>query len=158
MSNVVDYKGRQADYWAYQPVLVPGRDMLLVPELVSPSNGGSIIAGIEKLVQKILITLLTPRGSKLHDPEDGTDFMIDAQRGLWRTTADVEQSFYAARVDMRRLIVLDEVDTDPADERYGEVTLTDIVLAGDRVTLGVTVTSAAGLSRQILAPIQVPLQ
>jgi hypothetical protein len=157
-STIVDYRGRQADFWGFQPVLTPGKDELLVQSLVTRTNGGSIVAGIEKLVQKILVTLLTPLGSKLQLPTDGTEFLIDARQGLWRTVADVEQSFYSARVDMQRQIIADETAEDPADEKYGDVVLTSVVLAGDMVTIRVNVASAAGATRTVLTPIQVPLQ
>ncbi len=160
MATLTDYLGRKADLLAFQ-LMFPffqGREQLLAQELVRPGQSGALIAGIQKLVQRVLLALLLEQGSKQYRPQDGTRFMIDARLGFWRTSADVSQSFYAARLDVARQIVLDEADTDPPDERYRGMDLTGVVLNGDRVTLRLAVSSQAGRSFTFLTPLTVPLK
>jgi hypothetical protein len=158
VSTLSDYIGRRVDMVCFQLLRTPlaGRDQALVQELVRPADGGSVVAGVQKLAQKVLMTFLLKRGSKKYRPDDGCDFMTAAARNLWRTTADVEQSFYSARLDVRRQIEEEETDDDPDDERYGDVVLLGLTLSATRVTLRVQVVSAAGTEFTFLTPITVP--
>lgn len=159
-ATVADYVGRRADMFAFRGVFPQrrGRDQLLAQELVRPGDGGQLIAGIERLVQKVLIVLLTKLGSRRYAPAEGTAFMIEASRGYWRTAADVETSFYAARLDVSRQVQASQDADDPADERWGSLDLDGITLSGDRVTLRLSLVSAAGSSYTFLTPIKVPMK
>lgn len=160
MTVPAEYTGRQVDLLAFQ-LLLPGASgsaVLLAQELMRPTDGGYLISGIQKLAQKALMTLLTPIGSKLYLPQDGTRFMVDARSGNWRTTTDVMQSFYSARLDVARQLNAEKLTTDPADEQYGNMLLLSVVLAGDLVTMKILFLSAAGTSFTVLTPITVPIQ
>lgn len=160
MTTAADYQYRTADMLAFRGIFpgVRGRDQLLSQELVKPGDSGLLIAGIEKLAQKVLTGLLNRAGSKLYKKTDGTGFMTDAVRGSWRTPADVETSFYAARLDLSRQITADELDTDPLDEKWGGIELDGVIVAPGKVTIRITLTSAAGSEYVFLAPISVPLK
>lgn len=160
MTTVADYQYRTADMLAFRGVFpgVRGRDQLLAQQLVRPGDSGLLIAGIEKLAQRVLTALLTRAGTKKYKPTDGTSFMTDAVRGYWRTPADVETSFYAARLDLSRQITADQLDTDPPDECWGSVELNGVIVAPGKVTIRVTLVSAAGSEYVFLAPISVPLK
>lgn len=155
--SVVDYADRRADILAFRGVFpaVAGSEQLLAQEMIKPGDGGALIAGVEKLAQRILLALLTKVGSRKYRPTDGTTFMIRAQRGLWRTTADVESSFYSARFDVRQQLQRDESSDDPADERWGSLELEGVILNGDTVSLRLAVTSAAGTGIKFIAPLTV---
>lgn len=159
-STVVDYRNRLGDMLAFRGVFPNprGRDQLLVQELVRPGDGGMLIAGIEKLAQKTLLVLLTKLGSRPYAPAEGTSFMRDAERGAWRTSADVAESFYAARIDVSRQCRASEASTDPADERWGSLDLDGVTLAGDKVTLRLRLVSAAGTTFNFMTPITVPVK
>lgn len=159
-SNVADYRNRRADLLAFRGVFpqLRGRDQILAQELVRPGDGGALIAGIEKLAQAVLLILLTKIGSRPYKKTDGTTFMLDAERGHWRTPADVSESFYAARLDVSRQIRATEVDADPLDERWGSLDLDGVTLSGDRVSLRITLVSAARTSYKFMTPITVPIK
>lgn len=159
MATVKDYVGRKSDMLAFQGFApMRGRDQLLVQELVRAHDGGSLTTGIQKLVQRVLLILLTPMGSRKYRPLEGTMFMVDSRIGLWRTVADVQQSFYAAKLQVARQCQAVELTTDPADERYGTITLDGVTLTGDKVAIRVTVTSLAGNNFTFITPIQVPIR
>lgn len=157
MSTVADYVSRQADILAFRGTLPLFRqkEQLLLQSLVFPTDGGALIAGIEKLAQKVLLILFTKIGSRKYAPTEGTSFMIDAQRGYWRTPSDVEASFYTARLDISRQCRNSEADTDPLDERWASLDLTGVILVDDQVTVRLSLTSAAGNAYEFLTPITV---
>lgn len=160
MSTVADYVGRRADVLAFRGLFpqARGREQLLVQELVRPGDGGALIAGIEKLAQKVLLILLLKVGSRKYSPTDGTTFMLKAERGLWRTPADVEMAFYSARYDLRQQIQRDEDPNDPDDELWGSLDLDGVTLSGDTVALRMVLTSAAGTEYKFVTPITVPVK
>ncbi len=135
-----------------------GRDQILAQELVQPGDGGALIAGIEKLAQKALMILLTKVGSRQYAPDEGTTFMLEAERGSWRTPADVEQAFYSARLDVSRQCRNSEAADDPLDERWGTFDLDGVTLAGDKITIRLRLTSAAGTLYTFMTPITVPIK
>lgn len=159
-ATVADYRNRRSDVLAFRGIFpqLRGRGQLLAQELVRPGDGGMLVAGIEKLVQKVLLVLLTRLGSRPYAPLEGTRFMTDAVAGRWRTTADVSESFYAARLDVSRQCRASEAATDPADERWGSLDLEGVTLSGDKVTLRVALASAAGTTYTFLTPITVPIK
>lgn len=160
MATVADYQGRTCDLLAFTGIMPAdyGHEQLLVQQLVGSNDGGALIAGIEKLAQRFLLTLLLRKGSRVLAPDDGTIFMIDAARGHWRTVADVQQSFYVARLDAGRQLVAVETDADPDDERYASADLTGVVLNNDRVTIRLILTSRAANHYTFLTPLHVSLR
>jgi hypothetical protein len=143
---------------AFRGVFPGTREQLLAQELVTLKDSGALIAGIGKLAQSLLIGLLTIAGTKQYNGDDGCQFMLDAQKGFWRTMADVQQSFALSRIDVRRQQQAKETTSDPPDELYNTWSLDNVILSGDKVTLYMTVTSQAGSSFTFLTPITVPLK
>jgi len=160
MATVVDYENRTADLSAFQGVFphLRGREQLLAHELVRTTDGGSLVTGVLKGVQRFLVILLTPRGSKLYRPSEGTFFMTEARLGAWRTPADVSTAFYAARLLAARQMREVELTTDPPDERYGVATLNGVTLVADKVSIRVDYESLAGTKVTVITPIQVPIK
>lgn len=160
MSTAIDYIGRSFDFLAFQVILPAyrGRENLLIQELTTSDGMGAIIAGVQKAVQRFLIVFLTKKGSVVSAPDEGTTFMIEAQQGLWRTVADVEQAFYSARLDAVRQITSIETDADPLDERFGDVVLNGVTLNGDSVSISITYTTLDGFSYTYLTPLEVPIR
>ena len=161
-SGVAAYRGRRVDLAAFRglaaaaPGLAGARP--LAHQLVRPGDGGRLVAGVEKLAQRVLLVLLTRRGSRRYAPAEGTAFMADAASGRWRTVADVTASFYSARLDVVRQCRAAESADDPPDERLRGLDLEGVVLSGDKVTLRLRLTTEAGSGYTFLTPIAVPLR
>jgi hypothetical protein len=158
MSTVLDYAGRLVDVNAFQGwELGVGTEVLLDQELASDvSPGGEVITGCAKLIQRFLLVLLTETGSLVYLPGAGSQFMTDALGGRWRTSTDVQQSFYSALLDVKRQMRQMELPSDPDEERLDDVVIISIILSPrDRAVLRLQMYTVAGTSRTFIAPIDV---
>jgi hypothetical protein len=153
-ANVKDYQGRTVDLLAFDGARASG-DTLLSQELAAPGRPGALITGIEKLVQRVLLELLTEQGSLTYSPDRGTFFMTSLRLGQVRTSQALFSAFSSAELDVKINITGDETAEDPADERYGSVTLLSVSLLGDTATLSIRVTSLAGEGRTVIYPLRV---
>ena len=154
-ANPIDYAGRtNEDLLLFDNASIVG-DARLTPALALPGQSGALIAGIELLVQRFLLELLTDVGSIKYLPTRGCTFLMDARRGMWRTPADIESSFSAALLDVRNNLQADEEDTDPLDERFKNAVLTKTALSGDYAAITIELTSMAETSRTIVYPLRV---
>jgi len=122
-------------------------------QMVAPGGSGQLVVGIQKLFQRYTRTLLLKKGSMLYRPNDGCVFMLDGDAGLWRTSADVAQSFIASQLDVRRQMIADEFTADPDDERFFDAQLLNIALTPSRVGITVRVISRAGSTFEAITPI-----
>lgn len=156
MSTVVDFVGRTADLLAFQGSFPHVREQLVQMTLVRDGEGGFLCTGVQKLAQRLLMILLTKKGSLRYLPKVGTAFMIRAERGVWRTQADVMMAFTAAKLDLVRQMRAEEKDDDPPDERLAMVNLIGIGLQADRVSLRISLTTQAGTNYQFITPVSVP--
>jgi hypothetical protein len=154
-ATVKDYVGRTVDLLAFDDARSSG-DTLLTPALVQPGQSGALITGIEKLVQRFLIELLTEQGSLDYQLARGTFFMTSLRAGVVRTSQDLFAEFSSAEVDVRDNLQLEEdFANDPADERYRAAELISASLFGDTATLTIRVDSVAGDSRTVIYPLRV---
>jgi hypothetical protein len=153
-ASVQTYVGKTVDLLAFDNAKATG-EALLSQQLVLPGQSGALIAGIEKLVQRFLLELLTERGSLIYDPSRGTFFMTRIRAGFLRTSQDLFSEFSTAEVELRNVLRLEEADTDPPDERYANATLLSADLSGDTATLQIQVSSQAGTSRKVIYPLRV---
>lgn len=154
VATLADYLGRTTDLLAFAGAQ-EGSEQRLEMQLVLPSQGGALIAGIQKLVQRFLLELLTEKGSMRYLPSRGSTFLIDLHSSRWRTPADVTASFSAALVDVRRNLIGEESEADPPDERFLSASLLSVGLAQDQVRLSIQVVSRAETSRTVLYPLPV---
>ena len=154
MSTVSDYKNRTVDVAAFKGWKL-GKSTEVEQKLVLPGKSGEVIAGIEKLVQRFTIELLTELASIPYLPTRGSTFMLDARSGIWRTAGDVTTSFSQAILTVADNLGVEEAASDPADERFSSATLLSVSLLGDSVTLQIEITSDAGTSFTALLPINV---
>lgn len=152
MSTVADYIGRQVDVLFINDLDLE-RDSLAPLALALEGEGGKITAGVQKLGQRWLLEMMTEQGSIRYLPARGTTFMTEARQGSLRTTVDAELSFRLAAAQAQIQLLAEEDDNMPDDERFGGVSLDNIAVIGDTLTLRVTVFSRAGTSRQVLLPI-----
>jgi hypothetical protein len=156
--SVADFLGRTSDVLAFHGDFPSDRELLTQQTLVPEGTGGLLCTGVQKIAQRFLLILLTKKGTLLYRVTDGTTFMIDAERGAWRTTLDVQQSFTLAKLDFMRQLRALELPSDPPDEIVDEITLTNVTLLPDRVGLTIRLTTQAGSDYTFITPIAVPLK
>jgi len=150
-----DYIGRTVDYLAFDNAKATG-DALLDQALIQDGQSGALITGIEKLVQRFLLELLTEQGSLEYQPDRGTFFMTSLRHGIVQTSADLFSEFSAAELDVKERLKLEEdFENDPEDERYAEAVLLSASLFGDTATLSIQVSSIAGESRTVIYPLRI---
>jgi hypothetical protein len=154
-ASVRDYSGRTVDYLAFDDAKASG-NTLLTQTLVQEGQSGALITGIEKLVQRFLVELLTEKGSLEYQPGRGTFFMTSLRHGIVRTSADLFAEFSAAALDAKENLLLEEDFTsDPKDERYAGAVLLEASLLGDTATLRIQVNSVAGETRTVIYPLRI---
>jgi hypothetical protein len=152
-ATVKDYVGRTIDILAFQGAEV-GRETLLTMALAQEGQGGEITTGIQKLAQRFLLEFLTESGSLMYEPNRGTRFMTELRLGRIRTTIDAEQQFFLAADIARINLVTEEPDDAPDDEKFGSIALDSLAVAGDKLTLHLTLVSVAGTTREIILPLK----
>jgi len=123
--------------------------------MVSSNESGALIAGIQKLVQRFLIELLTGAGSLTYLPDRGTLLMPRLNAGLIRTTQDLFSAFNEAAKSAVASLAAEETETDPDDERIESVSLLSASLLGDTAVLNISITSLAGEELTVLYPLRV---
>ena len=153
-ASITDYVGRTVDIAAYKGWEVGGRTQV-EQALVLPGQSGELIAGIEKLVQRFAIELLTEEASLTYLPSRGSIFMTNARQGYWRTSGDVQASFTLALLSVTNNLQAEESLDDPDDERFSSAELVSISLFGDEVTMSVKIVSLAGTAFTALLPLTV---
>lgn len=154
-SNVIPYVDRTVDILAFDDAKAAG-DAKLDQVLVKKGQSGSVITGIEKLVQRFLIELLTEQGSLAYLPTRGTLFITQARSGILHTSQDLFAAFGTAEVQVNiNLRAEDNVEVDPPDEQYQSASLLSANLVGDQANLTIRVNSAAGTSRQVIYPLRI---
>jgi len=129
---------------------------LLSQDLLRTGEGGFVCVGIQKLAQRWLIEFLTIRGSMKYKPDRGCDFMQEVRSQALRTEQDVYAAFLASRRQVANNLRAEDLEADPADERYADAELLSVVIRPDRtMVLTVQITSAAGTTRQVILPLAV---
>jgi hypothetical protein len=149
------YLGRSVDLLAYDNIIVTPGVSLLVPALATAGGGGKIVTGLAKLMQRFIIRLFTVRGSVHHFPTEGCQFRQDASSGRLRTITDVFSSFSSSVSDIKEQFFREQKATDPDDEIFENAELLSVSFSGDRLTLLIQITTAAGRSAQFIMPLEV---
>ena len=152
MSTVLDYQGRRFDVLALRGAQSSG-DVQLSQDLFDEESSGEICTGVQKLAQRWVLEFLTIRGTLAFLPDRGTDFVQQVRDGVLRSDPDVVTAFTLASIALRRNLRTEEDVAMPTDELFGNATLDSITLLPGFLSLGVTVNSQAGTSRQVILPI-----
>lgn len=121
---------------------------------VLPDGPAASATGVVKLVQRALLEFLTRKGSMPFLPDRGSSFMTVVAQGLLRTDTDVYQQFAFAAADVKRNLVADQTDGDPADERLAVFELTGVAISAGQLVLRINIESAAGTG--IVVPLPIP--
>ena len=154
---IADYLGRTHDLLAYTGGDTAGGETLLTQELATTDNGGQITTGIQKLAQRFLLELLTEQGSLTYLPDRGCDFMAKARLGNFLTPLDVLAAFSGSLVDIRNNLEIEESESDPDDERFLDAEAESVTLNAGSATLHIRVTSRAGNTRKVIAPLNITI-
>lgn len=154
MSTIADYLDRTIDYFAFRGVVGVG-PLQLQQSFAGTSGAGEICTGIQKLVQRFVLELLTEKGTIPYDTDRGCTFLTDAVAGRLQTELDVIQTFNLALIDIIRNLQGEEAETDPTDERFSSARLLGMTLLPGYLSLRVQVTSQAGTSRVFILPLPV---
>lgn len=153
MSDAVKYVNRTADILAYQVDPSDGMQEAVQSLTGDGQHSGKITTGVQKLAQRFLLELLTERGSMPYNPERGCGFLTDARRGVFQSQLDVFTSFSSALVDIRRNLRLEELASDPEDEKYASAEITQVIFSPGFAAVYVKISSVAGSTRTVIAPL-----
>lgn len=154
-ATIYEYVNRTVDYLAFDGAN-PDAEVQLTPSFLLPGQSGALTTGIQKLVQRFLLELLTEKGSLQYTPGRGTVFMTQLRLGYIRTTAQLIALFNTVELDIRNSLRLEEnFEKDPADERFKQAELISASLSGDRAYLNIKVLSQAGTSRTVIYPLRI---
>lgn len=154
MSTLTNYYNRSVDVSIFQGAKEIG--VATVDQSLF-NNGGAVCTGIQKLIQRWLLTFLTPLGAVKFHPERGTSFLTEASG--FRTEIDAEVAFYTCNANACEQLIAEEDDNMPDDERINYVELQDITVGSTGFSLRVMLYSLSGENAPIILPITInPLQ
>ena len=135
MNTTTDYTNRQLDVELLKSVLQPA---LLVPVTVSNvAKPPKMVTGMEKLVQRYTLLLLTEIGSVKFAPTQGGNLLTFVLNGYVQDVGRLQYAFANANAAVSAMIVDDDLATptygsQPADEKLKVARLLDASL--DRAT------------------------
>jgi hypothetical protein len=128
------------------------------PNIVAPSFGKitRFCSGVQKLIQKYAIILLTNIGSQDGFPSFGTNFLYSVQAGLSPVdNLRAAQLFTIASYKAVNTLVDYQISNPntPSDERIVSAELVDVVLSSGVATFNVEITTEAGDTVPFLLPL-----
>lgn len=164
-----DYTGRRKDISILQypdptfsPESVTSLSMsqaLKARQTVLPKFGNQTryCAGVQKLIQKYAIILLTGLGSQPFYAAFGTDFMPNLQAGVSPTGKLLVTQYFMlasyAAVNVLKAYQINNAAIVPLDERIANAELLDVVLQGDYVAFKVAISTEAGDAVDFIVPL-----
>jgi hypothetical protein len=166
-----DYTGRKKDISILQypnPSLVPEYSAIFsfekastAKQTVAPSFGSTtrFCSGVQKLVQRYTIILLTNVSSQENFPAFGTSFLYTLQAGISSVdTLRASQIFRLANYEA--LSALTDYQNQhpeiPSDERIARADLTGIAMYGGSAAFDITIYTEAGDTLDFLVPLPKP--
>lgn len=152
VDSTTNYSGRKVDIHIFQGVNVNK----LSP--ITPSFGkiSNFCSGIQKLIQRYAISLMTELGSQPDYPTFGTKLMSTLNnRNLSFNKADIYPIFNSASYK----VVSEFRDYQaknsgiPTDEQLNTAYLSDIIITNDSVSFKVTIIPVSGDTTEFLIPL-----
>jgi hypothetical protein len=155
IANVTtDYTGRKKDINLFElPDATKVDAQTVLPKF---GKNARFCAGVQKLIQKYAIILLTNVNSQTNYPDFGTDFMYTLKAGI--SPVDklrAAQIFNLASYDAVKTLKNYQIDHPeiPLDERIALAKLSSITLYGGLVSFDVSITTEAGSKIDFLVPL-----
>ena len=122
--------------------------------LVEPGqHTGRVATGLQKLAQRVLLELLTDRGSLAYLPEAGTDLLREVRSGRVRFLSDAIALASRALAQVLARLQGEQLAEDPQEEQLQDLELLSVQIQRDSLTLRVQLTTAAGSARELIVPI-----
>lgn len=151
-----DYTGREKDINIFPSV----RPTVVGPQPTPASFGkvSSYCAGIQKLVQRYLIALLTARGSQAGFPDFGTELVKQVNVTSNVTNGDLVHAFNFANASVIRAFrdAQARLTTTPADEQLDTVMLNSVsVTGGASINYNISLYTKAGATFDYVLPIPI---
>lgn len=150
MSTTTNYYKRSIDLSVFQGI--DEKRMVTVNQSLF-NNGGEVCTGLQKLIQRWLITFLTPKGAVKFHPNWGTTYVSESTG--FHSEIDAEIAFYSANADACEQMRREEDNNMELEERIEKVTLEDISIYDTGFSLHVTIVSRFGESAPLVLPINV---
>lgn len=130
----------------------------VVQSLADPTFSGDTVAGFDKLTQRVVSRLMTPRGSVPYLANLGTNFVNRLRSGNLSTEHDVFVVFASVQTELTSILASEEDELDPADEKFKSLVLNSLVLQIGELTLNLKLSDQAGTTRDIKLPIRFQLR
>jgi hypothetical protein len=124
-----------------------------VVQRLADNKGGAIVTGANKLVQRVLIELLTEQGSQLYSNR-GTVFLTRLRTNVY-SELDVLIAFSSVRTALRANLQSEELTTDPPEERYLDSYIDRITIGSGVVQIRLNIKSRAGTVTPVTLPVLV---
>lgn len=139
------------DIAIYQP---PGSGIGDHTQTIFSENGGRAVSGVEKLVQRFVLELLTDKESMSLFPSTGTYLLKTLRETIIYSESQIFTAFASAMVDVENSLKAEETSDTPSDEQFGNALLTYIELQLERIVLTISLLAKDGQSRLISIPIK----
>ena len=154
-SFTTDYTGRLLDIFIFRGM--DPESQTLQTATLEFGAVSSYCAGIEKLVQRYAIALLTQLGSQSDFSSFGSDLLNNLNSSANASTLQVRHMFaFANFAVIQQFRTFQQANSNyPLDEQLATATLNDISLIGSSVSFNITVTSLSGETVSFLLPIPV---
>lgn len=155
--TTTSYAGRQVDLELLQSVTTPKGEQRVY--LTSVGDKPKIVSGVQKLIQRYAVLLLTTLNDIRFDPKQGGILVSSLAAGRIQNTGYLYHIFGMANMNTLRILSDDDSDTrfgvPPADERLTDAELIDTALDYTTGTISMTValTTAAGTSFTFVVPV-----
>lgn len=154
IKEISDYTGRKKDISILQypnTQIIDGAEVF--PKFGKPSR---FCAGVQKLIQRYMILMLTNINSQDYYPDFATDFLWPLQAGIGPTDNITARQIFTladyAAVNIIKNYQIDNPDL-PLDEQLDFTTLRNISLYGSFVSFDVKLTTLAGEAVDFLVPL-----
>jgi hypothetical protein len=128
--------------------------------LADETSTGESVQGPKKLAQRVVMELMTIKGSIQYMVNRGTKFLNYLATGNAANDRDVFVAFAAARVDVMTNIVNEDNQASPPlppDEKLQDIKLLQVAVTEDNVLLQIAVTSKAGTITTVVMPLEFPV-
>lgn len=142
------YKGRGFDFSVMHGAALTGNTLV---DFSLMKDGGAVCAGLQKLIQRYVIHLMTDLGSMKFNPDKGCKFMESVMRAT--NEEAVETAFQFARAEVAEQLRNEETDDMPDSERYGTSELIDVSFFGGTVSIAIRLESVSGDGSDVILPI-----
>lgn len=122
---------------------------------ISGPGENTLVAGILKLAQKVLLELLTSQGSMPYNSDIGSSFLTTLSKRNIYSEYDVFMTFALASASVKQHLQLQETEDMPTSEKLRDIKLKKIVAVPETLLLTVTVTNQENKTIDITIGVEV---